>query len=60
MHGGAPGSGAPPGNKNAFKTGRYTRQAKAERKTERKKIVEILRHARDLIEKVKRAATASS
>jgi glucans biosynthesis protein len=31
MHGGAPGSGAPKGNKNALKTGRYTKQAIEER-----------------------------
>ena len=30
MHGGAPGSGAPRGNKNALKHGRYTREALAE------------------------------
>jgi hypothetical protein len=27
MHGGAPGSGAPIGNKNAFRHGRYTTEA---------------------------------
>jgi hypothetical protein len=27
MHGGAPGSGAPPGNQNALKNGLYTREA---------------------------------
>ena len=27
MHGGTPGSGAPRGNKNALKHGRYTREA---------------------------------
>jgi glucans biosynthesis protein len=32
MHGGAHGSGAPEGNQNAFKTGRYTRDAIAMRK----------------------------
>jgi hypothetical protein len=32
MHGGAPGSGAPKGNKNAFKNGCYTKEALAERK----------------------------
>jgi hypothetical protein len=32
MHGGAPGSGAPPGNKNALKHGQYTREALAELK----------------------------
>ena len=55
MHGGAPGSGAPRGNKNAFKTGFYTRAAKAERKS----ILMLLRHSRDLIQKAKRAASAS-
>ena len=32
MHGGAPGSGAPPGNKNALKNGRYTREAIQQRR----------------------------
>jgi uncharacterized protein YjcR len=32
MHGGAQGSGAPPGNKNALKHGQYTREALAELK----------------------------
>ena len=32
MHGGAPGSGAPLGNQNALKHGRYTRLTIAERK----------------------------
>jgi hypothetical protein len=32
MHGGAPGSGAPRGNWNALKHGRYTREAFARRK----------------------------
>jgi len=32
MHGGAAGSGAPLGNKNAFKTGLYTREAIAQRR----------------------------
>ena len=31
MHGGARGSGAPMGNRNALKHGRYTREAMAER-----------------------------
>jgi uncharacterized protein YjcR len=47
MHGCAPGSGAPPGNKNALKTGLYTRQAIAERKNVRI----LLRDSRDLIQK---------
>ena len=33
MHGGAPGSGAPLGNKNAVKHGRFTRERKAERRS---------------------------
>jgi len=32
MHGGAKGSGAPPGNQNALKHGLFTRQAKDQRK----------------------------
>jgi hypothetical protein len=32
MHGGAPGSGAPQGNKNALKLGHYTRAAIEERR----------------------------
>jgi uncharacterized protein YjcR len=32
MHGGSPGSGAPPGNKNALKHGWYTREAIEERR----------------------------
>jgi hypothetical protein len=55
MHDGAAGSGAPCGNKNALKIGFYTREAKAERK----KTFTLLRHSRDLILKVKRAANAS-
>ena len=48
MHGGAQGSGAPPGNKNALKHGQYTREALAELK--------LLRHAskqlRELLEQI--------
>ena len=32
LHGGAPGSGAPKGNKNALKTGLYTKAAIEDRK----------------------------
>jgi len=32
MHGGAPGSGAPRGNRNALKGGHYTKAAKADRR----------------------------
>jgi hypothetical protein len=48
MHGGAAGSGAPRGNKNAMKTGFHTREAKAGRE----KIRQLLQHSRDLIKKV--------
>jgi len=36
MHGGAKGSGAPPGNQNALKHGLYTRHAIEERKAVRR------------------------
>lgn len=36
MHGGAEGSGAPKGNQNALKDGRYTRKAIEERRALRK------------------------
>jgi glucans biosynthesis protein len=49
MHGGAPGSGAPPGNKNALKHGRFTHEALAERK----KIRELIRESRKLIRMIK-------
>jgi uncharacterized protein YjcR len=55
MHGGAARSGAPCGNSNAVTHGYYTRRAKAERQ----KIRNLVRHSRDLILKVKRAANAS-
>jgi len=43
MHGGAYGSGAPIGNKNAFRHGRYTAEAIARRR----EISELIRMARD-------------
>ncbi len=49
MHGGAAGSGAPPGNKNAQKHGRYTKEAIAERKH----VSELVRQARKLILQIK-------
>lgn len=49
MHGGAPGSGAPRGNKNALKTGLYTREALQERRLLR----EFLRDSRALIKEIK-------
>jgi uncharacterized protein YjcR len=44
MHGGADGSGAPKGNRNAFKHGRYTAEALADRRYVR----ELIREAREL------------
>ena len=49
MHGGAPGSGAPRGNKNAFKHGIFTREAIAERR----QLGRLVRRSRELIEKIK-------
>jgi hypothetical protein len=48
MHGGAAGSGAPRGNKNALKHGRYTRAAIEERRWLRA----LLRQSWSLIEKI--------
>ena len=45
MHGGASGSGAPRGNKNAHKHGRYTREAIEERR----ELQALLRQSRVLI-----------
>jgi len=45
MHGGALGSGAPRGNKNALKHGRYTGEAI----TERARVRELVRQARKLL-----------
>jgi hypothetical protein len=41
MHGGAPGSGAPSGNQNARRHGRFTGQAIAERKQIGALLVEV-------------------
>jgi glucans biosynthesis protein len=48
MHGGAPGSGAPRGNKNALKHGDYTREALAERR----RLHELLLQSRKLLLRV--------
>ena len=48
MHGGAPGSGAPRGNQNALKHGRYTRQAIARRREQRPQLREAKRLFRQL------------
>jgi glucans biosynthesis protein len=45
MHGGAPGSGAPRGNKNAIKHGLYTKEAKAQRR----QISELMRQSSKLL-----------
>jgi len=49
MHGGALGSGAPRGNKNALKHGCYTREAIEEHR----KVRDLLRQARMLIQMIK-------
>jgi len=48
MHGGAPGSGAPRGNKNALKHGLYTREAIAQRRQLR----ELMRQSHMLLRKI--------
>jgi hypothetical protein len=47
MHGGAPGSGAPHGNKNALKHGRYTRELE-----QRRQLRSLLQQSRTLIRKI--------
>ena len=48
MHGGAPGSGAPKGNKNAVKHGHYTREAIERRRALR----QLMRDAEALLEDI--------
>ena len=48
MHGGAPESGAPSGNQNARKHGRFTRAAIAERKRMQALLVDALKLLRAL------------
>jgi glucans biosynthesis protein len=48
MHGGAKGSGAPPGNQNALKHGLYTRQAFEERKA----VSRLIRDSKKLFEEI--------
>lgn len=48
MHGGAQGSGAPPGNSNALKNGLYTAEALALRKH----VNRLLRESRKIIETI--------
>ncbi len=49
MHGGASGSGAPRGNKNAFKHGTYSQEAIAERRD----LAKFIRQSRELLQKIK-------
>jgi glucans biosynthesis protein len=49
MHGGAQGSGAPPGNKNALKHGHFMRDAISERRS----LQSLLRDSRALIAKIR-------
>ncbi len=48
MHGGAPGSGAPRGNKNALKHGQYTRKALAELR----RLRQIIRESRAIMKMI--------
>ena len=48
MHGGAPGSGAPLGNRNALRHGRYTAKAIAARQA----IRALLRESRELVQAI--------
>jgi hypothetical protein len=48
MHGGAPGSGAPNGNRNALRNGHYTAQAIAARREVRA----LLRRSHELMESI--------
>ena len=56
MHGGVPGSGAPKGNQNALKHGRYTRKAIARRRRERPEVREERRLARLMFRRLMRKA----
>ena len=48
MHGGAEGSGAPKGNKNALKHGLYTHEALEERRRLRKLMADARKTLKDL------------
>ena len=48
MHGGAPGSGAPRGNKNALKDGLHTREAIEERQ----QLQTLMRQSRRLVHEI--------
>lgn len=48
MHGGAHGSGAPIGNKNALKQGQYTKEAIAERA----EVARLIKNARKFLDEI--------
>lgn len=48
MHGGAKGSGAPKGNRNAFKHGLYTREAL----NERRQLAELMRDMKETLRQI--------
>ncbi|MDP3868356.1 HGGxSTG domain-containing protein [Phenylobacterium sp.] len=51
MHGGAGGSGAPAGNQNALKHGRFTREAMAERRALRA----LIREASETLARIEKS-----
>lgn len=51
MHGGAAGSGAPKGNRNALKHGKFTK----EMKTERARFRELIAESKELLRKFERS-----
>jgi hypothetical protein len=55
MHGGAQGSGAPLGNKNALKSGYYTREERERRRHVNKTLREISRAVREHAKKKREA-----
>jgi glucans biosynthesis protein len=55
-HGGAPGNGAPAGNRNALKDGLYTREAIADQR----EVTEIIREGRRLIRELEGKAVTTS
>lgn len=48
MHGGAPGSGAPKGNKNALKHGRFTKEAIQKRQSLRSLLLDAKKLAQEI------------
>jgi hypothetical protein len=56
MHGGAPGSGAPQGNRNALKDGLYTRVAMHEHR----QMQDLVQQARRLVREIECSALVGS